>query len=151
MTRSINDAGLAIIKKDEGLQLRAYRDVAGIPTIGYGHTPATMGDTISVQEANALLIGDVTHACQAVDGSTHDVPTTDNQFSAMVSLTFNIGVGAFRSSSLLRLHRASAYAAAANAFLSWDKTHVNGVLKIEPGLLRRRTEESTLYLLGVPT
>jgi lysozyme len=147
MMRQINAAGLAIIKTGESLQLNAYLDPAGIPTIGWGHTPATMGTTITEEQADALLAADVSSACEGVNGVTSDVSTTDNQFSAMVSLTFNIGIGAFRGSTVLRLHRAGKYQGAADAFLFWNKSHVDGVLVALAGLTKRREQEMDLYLL----
>lgn len=142
------DPAFAIIRADEGLRLDAYRDTANIPTIGWGHSgpDVRMGMTISEAQALAFLVADTAHAAAAVDAVTHDVQTGNNQFSAMVSLTFNIGATAFRSSSVLRDHREGEPAAAASAFLMWDKSHVNGKLVVLAGLLRRRKEEAALYL-----
>jgi lysozyme len=64
----------------------------------------------------------------------------------MVSLAFNIGSRAFRSSTVLRQHRAGNYAAAADAFLMWDKDHQDGQLVVVPGLLGRRRMERAYYL-----
>lgn len=147
-TRQINAAGLALIESCEGLELTAYQDPAGIWSIGYGHTPSYEGQTITDVDAAELLAADVGWACACVYGATHDVPTTDNQFSAMVSIAYNIGAGAFRSSSVLRLHREDDSANAARAFLLWDKMHVNGNLVLSAGLLRRRELERDLYLAG---
>jgi lysozyme len=144
--RQINQAGLALVKADEGLRLKSYRDVAGIWTIGYGHTPAEEGQSITEAEAEGLLIHDLGSAETAVAAALGPVAATDNQYSAMVSLAFNIGNGAFRGSSVLRMHLAGQPDQAANAFLLWDKAHVDGELVIVPGLLRRRQEERALYL-----
>lgn len=144
--RLINTAGLALIKTDEGLELTAYQDQRGIWTIGYGHTPAWKGETIALAQADHLLAQDCGWAAVAVDAVTHDVPTSDNQFSAMASLCFNIGAAAFRSSSIVRLHRLKQYAGAADAFLLWNKLHIDGKLVASPGLTRRRQEERALYL-----
>ncbi len=148
MTRQINEAGLALVRRDEGLKLTAYRDGAGVLTIGYGHTgpSVTLGETITEAQAIVLLEADLGQAQYAVDDRTHDVATTDMQFSAMVSLCFNIGIGAFRTSSVLRFHRLGRTKIAADSFLLWDKAHVNGKLVVLPGLLRRREEERALYL-----
>ena len=146
MTRAINQAGLQIIKSGESCRLTTYLDPAGIPTQGWGHTPATMGQTISQAEADALLVSDIAWAAAAVDGATHDVSTTDNQFSAMCSFCYNVGAGAFRGSSVLRLHRAMKYQGAADAFLMWNRSHVDGKLVVLAGLTRRREEERALYL-----
>ncbi len=145
-TRTINTAGLNIIKSGEGLRLHAYLDPVGIPSIGYGHTPAKMGQTITQAQADQILLADIKHAADAVDVATRDVSTTDNQFSAMISLAFNIGVGAFRGSTVLRQHRAMAYQEAGDAFLRWNKGHIDGGLVAIPGLTRRRTQERALYL-----
>lgn len=146
MTRAINEAGLQIIKAGESCRLQTYLDPAGIPTQGWGHTPAKMGQTITQVQADALLVADVGWAEAAVDAATHDTHTTDDQFSAMVSLTFNIGAGAFRGSSVLRLHRAMKYQGAADAFLLWTHAHIDGKLVVLAGLARRREQERELYL-----
>ncbi len=148
MTRTINAAGLDIIKSDEGLRLRAYRDLAGIWTIGYGHTPAAPGQIIDQAEADRLLRHDVKTASKGVNGAVGGAATTSNQFSAMVSLTFNIGLGGFRASTVLRMHKAQKYLVAADAFLMWNKAHVDGALVPVAGLTRRRSEERLLYMTG---
>jgi lysozyme len=147
MARQINDPGLQLIASCEGCKLTAYQDVAGIWTIGYGHIAGVEpGMTITQNQAHAFLREDLGHAEAAVDSATSSVPTDDNQFAAMVSLCFNIGSGNFRTSSVLRQHVARNPAAAADAFLMWDKTHVDGELQVVQGLLRRRERERELYL-----
>jgi lysozyme len=147
MARQINDAGLQLIASSEGLRLNAYQDVAGVWTIGYGHIKGVgRGMTITQDQAMAFLREDLGQAEAAVDGATSSVATDDNQFAAMVSLCFNIGSGNFRTSSVLRLHRAGNPAGAADAFLLWDKAYVNGELQEVEGLKRRRQREKELYL-----
>jgi lysozyme len=147
MARQINNAGLNLIASSEGCKLTAYKDVAGIWTIGYGHIRGVVeGMTITQDQAMAFLREDLGQAEGAVDAATSSVATDDNQFAAMVSLCFNIGSGNFRTSSVLRLHRAGNPAAAADAFLMWDKAHVNGKLQEVEGLRRRREREKELYL-----
>lgn len=147
MAREIDVAGLALIKRFEGLRLEADQDVAGIWTIGYGHTRGVVpGMTITEAQADQALADDLGGAEAVVDDATADVATGDNQFSAMVSLCFNIGSVNFRASTVLREHRAGAFAAAADAFLMWNKTHVDGVLQVVAGLTDRRTAERALYL-----
>jgi lysozyme len=72
-----------------------------------------------------------------------EADTNENQFSAMVSLAYNIGLKAFQSSSVLRLHRLQDHQRAADAFLMWNK----GGGKVLPGLVTRRANERKLYLL----
>jgi GH24 family phage-related lysozyme (muramidase) len=146
MARVITQAGLAMVAEFEGLSLTAYRDVAGVWTIGYGHTPAAPGEQITRDEANRLLSEDLAGFAAVVDGATRDVPTTDGQFDAMVSLAFNVGSGAFRGSTVLRKHRESDFSGAGDAFLLFDKAHVDGELRVVGGLLRRRETERALYL-----
>jgi lysozyme len=102
--------------------------------------------TITDREAVEILKADLADTEALVEVLTSSVPTDDNQFAAMVSLCFNIGSGNFRTSSVLRLHRAGNPAAAADAFIMWDKAHVNGELKEVDGLKRRRERERELYL-----
>jgi lysozyme len=128
-------------------RLEAYQDVAGIWTIGYGHIGGVeQGMTVTEDQARAFLREDLGQAEAAVDTATSSVETDDNRFAAMVSLCFNIGSGNFRTSSVLRLHLALEPAAAADAFLLWDKAHVDGQLQVVQGLLNRRQRERDLYL-----
>ena len=151
MLRAINDAGLNLIKSFEGLRLNAYQDVRGIWTIGYGHIRAVRpGMTITEQQATQFLQQDLADTEAAVDSMTSAAPTTNNQYAAMVSLCFNIGRGNFQSSSVLRLHVARDYTSAADAFLLWDKSHVDGQLVEVQGLLNRRRAERDLYLTQDP-
>ena len=139
---NFTNAGLAIIKKFEGFSAKAYRDIGGVPTIGFGHTgpDVQMGDEISELEAENLLRGDLLHFDHGVLRLL-TAPTNDNEFSAMVSLAYNIGLGAFQKSSVLKFHNQGKKALAKAAFLLWIK--VNG----HPlnGLIRRRTAEANLY------
>ena len=142
-----NPAGLALIERFEGLRLEAYQDVAGIWTIGYGHTEdVCSGMIITVEQAQQFLQADLGTAEDAVSQATADAPTNPNQFSAMVSLCYNIGSGNFRSSTVLREHLLGGYQTAADAFLLWNKATINGVLETIRGLTARRTAERQLYL-----
>lgn len=149
VSRLINGAGLEIIQTSEGLRLESYLDTGGVPTIGWGHTgkEVKLGQHISLTQAIALLAADVGWAEDVVHGLTHDVLTNDNQFSAMVSLTFNIGQGQFKTSTCLRRHRAGNYIGAAEA-LQWF-VYDNGV-KLS-GLVKRRKREAALYLEPILT
>ena len=88
----------------EGLQLTAYRDAAGIPTIGYGHTKGVrMGDRISEDWARRLLRQDVAEVERQVRAMR--VASTDGQLDALVSFAFNVGISRLRRSALLRVIR----------------------------------------------
>jgi lysozyme len=147
MPRTINAAGLNLIKTFEGCVLTAYQDVAGIWTIGYGHTRGvTVGMVFTQAQANQALADDLLSTETSVDKAVAGVATTDNQFAAMVSLTYNIGSGNFASSTVLREHKAGNTQAAADAFLMWNKATINGTLQVVAGLTRRRAAERELYL-----
>lgn len=148
MSRHVNDAALTLIKQWEGKRLTAYQDVAGVWTIGYGSTSNVHpGMVITEQEATARLRSDLADAEQAVWNAV-DVDLTDNQFGALVSFVFNVGVGAFRSSSLLRKLNAGDYAAVPGELAKWNKARVGGVLTPVAGLSNRRAAEAGLWARG---
>jgi lysozyme len=139
--RTINGAGLALIRAHEGLKLEAYRDTSGIWTIGYGHIQNVKpGDGISCERAEQLLDADLMAAGQAVAGLVK-VPLTDNQFSALVSFVFNEGAGAFARSTLLRKLNGGGYGLVPACLKSW--IFDNG--KVLPGLVKRRAAEAALW------
>lgn len=140
----INEDGKALIKRFEGLRLRPYLCPAGVPTVGYGSTGphVKMGREITEADADALLDKDLERFEAGVTKLVEGVATNDNQFSAMVCLAFNIGLGAFAGSTVLKRHKLGNKIGAANAFEMW----VRGGGKILPGLMRRREAERKLYL-----
>lgn len=144
MTRRINENGLAIIKRFEGCRLESYKCPADKWTIGYGHTGDVYpGEKITQDQADAILSDDLARFEAGVEEVLCAAPTTSNQFSAFVSLAFNIGLGAFSRSSALRLHRTKLYGAAADAILLWNRA----AGKVLPGLVKRREAERGLYML----
>lgn len=140
----INAAGLDIIKMFEGCRLRAYQDVVSVWTVGFGHTGPDVhpGLVITQARADELLRQDLKKFEEGVVDLLVDAPARDNQYAAMVCLAYNIGLGAFGKSSVLRFHKARQYGAAANAF--WRFNKAGG--RVLAGLVRRREEERALYL-----
>jgi lysozyme len=137
----INDRGLALIKRAEGMRLDAYQDGGGVWTIGYGSTHGVYkGMTITPGEAERRLLEDLERhdITPYLDGCA----TTPNQFAAMTSLAFNIGLDRFNGSTVLKRHRLGNYSRAADAFLLWK--YDNG--RVVQGLLNRREAERELYL-----
>ncbi len=140
----------------------AFRSVAYLPTpddrwtVGYGFTeidgrPVVSGDTVTRAEADRRFPEIVAEYEDCVAVCVASVPTTQNQFNAMVSLCFNIGKGrrpgekgkdGFRTSSVLRAHLRGDYSAAARAFGLWNKQ----AGKVVDGLTSRRALESVVYL-----
>lgn len=145
MARKINAAGLDLIKSFEGLRLKAYICPANVWTIGYGSTGPHVkaGMTITQKEAERLLLDDLERFEAGVDKLLGNA--TDDQFSACVSLAFNIGLSAFARSTVLKRHKLKNHVGAANAFLLWNR----GGGMILKGLVRRREAERRLYL-GLP-
>ena len=141
MNYSISDEGLDLIKHFEGCELTSYICPSGIYTIGYGHTGDVLpGQTITQAEADALLREDVKKFEKGTNNYTN-VPLNQSQFDALVSFTFNVGLGAYRDSTLLRLLNGSDYEGAAGQFGRW----VNGANGPLPGLVRRREAEEKLF------
>ena len=137
-----SDDGLNIIKEFEHLRLDAYIPAPGdVPTIGWGTTAGVkMGDTIDLKTAEQYLRRDV-HSCEdAVNQSCGEL-LSQSQFDACVSLTYNIGAGAFKKSTLVKKIK-SHDPLAADEFLRWDKFHGAPLA----GLTRRRKEERELFL-----
>jgi hypothetical protein len=104
-----------------------------------------MGDTCTIEQAEQWLHEDAGWAIDAVDRLVH-VPLSEAQRSALTSLAYNIGVGAFTKSTLLRLLNAGDYAGAADQFDVWR--YDNG--KVVPGLVSRRRQEKLIFLGGTP-
>lgn len=138
----LNEAGLKLLKDFEGCELNAYQDVAGIWTIGYGHTGdlAYGGSVIDQDTADALLIEDVEKFERGVS-KLLTCHATDNQFSALVCFAYNVGLNALGHSHLLFKLNAGEPTEAALEFIKWD--HAGG--KEVPGLRRRRLAEKDLF------
>ncbi|MGD1899289.1 MAG: lysozyme [Phormidesmis sp.] len=137
-----NKNGLLLIKSFEGLRLQAYRDAVGIWTIGYGTTRGVRpGMRISENQAIEFLQGDLARFEKAINDSVK-VSINDNQFSALASFTYNVGPGAFRSSTLLRKLNRGDIRGAADEFPRWNKA--GG--RVLAGLTRRRNAERLLFL-----
>lgn len=138
-----------LISKFEGLKLKSYQDLGGIWTIGYGSTknPFTgvsvkEGDQITKETAIQWLEKEIESRTDAIK-KLIKVPVTSNQLAALTSLAYNIGLGAFYTSTLLRMLNAKAPAEdVANHFLKWNK--VKGV--VSKGLSNRRELERQLFL-----
>lgn len=140
--RCVSDVGIELITRYEGFRSNAYLCPAGVWTIGYGSTRGVkQGDTITREAAIARFRKELLIYEKGVLDLLK-TPANQNQFDAMVSLAYNIGVGAFNRSSVLRFHNQSIFGEAANSFLMWNK----GGGQVLPGLVRRREEERKLYL-----
>lgn len=146
----INQAGIDLIKKYEGFRASPYLCPAGIPTIGYGATFYPSGRKVSMKdnpiteaEAQSMLIDHLKEFVGHVNRYTADTKLTDNQFAALVSFAYNVGVGALQKSTLLKKVNKNPLDPSIPAeFKRW--AFVNG--KVLQGLLKRRTEEAKLFV-----
>lgn len=146
-----SDHGRAFITRWEGCHLKAYLCPAGVCTIGVGHT-AAMGDPkpvlgmkITQDEADAILARDLSQIERDIIASVK-VKLAQKQFDTLVSFVFNVGIGAFRKSTLLKKLNAGDYAAVPEELMKW--TRAGG--KVLQGLVNRRKAEADLWR-GAPT
>ena len=134
-----------IIAEFEGCRLHAYRDVVGIPTIGYGHIEhVRMTDSITQEQADDILFHDIEERWVRLRQWLPDGATV-NQKAACLSLAFNIGLGAFHKSTVLHRMHDGDMQGAAEAITWWDKAGGHVV----KGLVRRRAMERELFLKGL--
>ena len=129
------------LKEFEGLRLIAYRDAAGVPTIGYGHTRGVkMGDRLTVYWADQLLRKDV--AKVAYEVMQLGVVHTQGQLDALTSFAFNLGIGRLRNSTLLKtIREGGSHSQIKKEFKKW--VYAGG--KQMPGLVKRRNWEADRF------
>jgi len=164
--RNIPEAAVDLVKRFEGIpdgdpstvNTDPYLDPVGIWTIGYGHAIAYKGKFVRGSENKTLayslypggltrpqctdlLRGDMVGAARDVL-SVVKVAITDNQYAALISFTFNVGIGNLSVSTLLKRLNAGDYLTAANEFRKWNKA--GGV--VLNGLTKRREAERLLFL-----
>ena len=152
--RKLSKKGAEFIARYEGFVPYPYNDAAGHATIGYGHLlhhgPVTDADRkhwgrITREEGLALLRKDAQTAADAIYRLVRPRIMSQSRFDALVSFVYNVGVGAFEKSTLLkRLNSGRARTGAHAEFLKWDKA--GG--RILVGLQRRRTAEARLFATG---
>lgn len=141
----INDAGLGLIMYFEKCKLKAFKptkDPTEPWTIGWGHTGADVVESTvwSQGQADRALVDDLNKFCKAVTAMIM-VDVTDNQYSALVSLCYNIGITALKNSTLMKKLNFCDYHGAAAQFDVWNKD--GG--KVCEGLVKRREKERLLF------
>ncbi|WP_438721449.1 lysozyme [Bartonella rochalimae] len=145
MARKISKNCLNYLKKWEGLRLHAYRDASGIWTIGYGHTKKAgkpivfEGMVITERKAETILLTDLRQYEQAVEKAVY-VDLSDEQFGALVSFCYNIGITAFQNSTLLKKLNKGDYESVPIELQKWTKA---GGKRLK-GLVHRRAAEAGL-------
>jgi lysozyme len=144
----ISQKGLDLIKKFEGFSAKPYLCPAGVPTIGYGATYYTNGTKVTMNDAPISeewaeqLLSNMVHTYEKAVTSLVIPHISQNQFDALTSFAYNVGVTNFRKSTLLRLiNKNPDNPEIANQFMKW----VRGGGKVINGLIKRRQIESKLY------
>lgn len=139
---NVSSDGLDLIRSYESLRLKAYLPTPNdVWTLGYGHTKGVKeGDTCTEEQALEWLREDCSDAEKCIETHVH-VPLAQNEFDALVSLIFNIGCGAFRASTMLRLLNARDYEGCRDQFQRWNRQ----AGKELAGLTRRRAQESRMF------
>ncbi len=140
--------GIQIIQHFEGLKLRPYKCPAGLWTVGYGTLigngktlPPEWNRLFTVSECTALLFEELRSKEKGILRYVR-VPLTQNQFDAIVSFVYNLGLGAFQRSTLRRKINRGDFLGASQEFIKWNKA--GG--KVLAGLTRRRISETALFL-----
>ena len=139
----LSEQGLELIKRSEGFRAQTYKDMAGFPTIGFGHKllpGESYPEGIDEARASALLANDVKNVEQAVEKLVK-VTVTQGQFDALVDFCYNLGSARLASSTLLRELNAGRYDEAREQLLRWD----NAEGKVVADLEARREAESRLW------
>jgi lysozyme len=143
----VNSSGIKLLHDFEGLRLQAYLCPAKVATIGYGNTfyedgtPVRMGQTITKERAEQLFLNTLNKFANEVRRLITK-PLNDNQFSALVSFAYNVGIGNLRKSTLLRLVNENPNnPLIRNEFMRWNRAGGREMA----GLTRRRNAESSLY------
>jgi lysozyme len=144
----LSAAGLELIKTSEGFRDRTYLDVAGFPTIGYGHrllARESFPNGVSATLAAEMLAADVRQAEQAVERLVK-VALTQGQFDALTDFCFNLGAGRLASSTLLTALNAGRFEAARVQLLRWDLA----AGEVNAGLKARREAEFQIWGSAAP-
>jgi lysozyme len=151
---TVSPAGLAFLREREGLRLQSYQDQAGVWTIGYGDTGPHVkpGQTITRDEAERRFGIRVKVFAESVLLSLTSKPT-QGQFDAMVSLAYNIGVAAFKDSTVCKAFNRGDLMACAEAFGLFVKVRdkKTGKKRDNAGLIKRRAMEKAMFLADTST
>ena len=134
--------GLALIKKFEGCELKAYQCSAGVWTIGYGHTKDVVeGMEITQEQAEQMLVDEL-HEYESYINKYVTVALSQNQFDALVSWVYNLGPANLNASTMLKVLNSGEYEDVPAQMKRWNKA--GG--KVLEGLIRRREAEACLFV-----
>jgi lysozyme len=138
---NISQEGISLIKKFEGCELEAYKCAAGVWTIGYGHTKDVKeGDSILKEDAESMLMHELQKYCNDVNIAVK-VDLKQNEFDALVSWTYNLGLTNLNSSTMLRVLNEGKHNEVPAQIKRWNKA--SG--QVKQGLVRRREAEALMF------
>jgi lysozyme len=138
---NISQEGISLIKKFEGCELEAYKCAAGVWTIGYGHTKDVKeGDSILKEDAESMLMHELQEYCNNVDIAVK-VDLKQNEFDALVSWTYNLGLTNLNSSTMLKVLNEGKHDEVPAQMKRWNKA--SG--QVKQGLIRRREAEALMF------
>jgi lysozyme len=138
---NISQEGISLIKKFEGCELEAYKCAAGVWTIGYGHTKDVKeGDSILKEDAESMLVHELQKYCNDVDIAVK-VDLKQNEFDALVSWTYNLGLTNLNSSTMLKVLNEGKHDEVPAQIKRWNKA--SG--QVKQGLIRRREAEALMF------
>ena len=142
-----SEKGLDLIKCFESFRPVAYKCPAGVWSVGYGSTKGVSKNmTVTHEQAIKMLLDDVAMVENAISKNIH-VEINQNQFDALVSFVYNVGIGAFLKSTLLKAINNNDFALAASQFDRW--IYAGGI--ILRGLKTRREAEKQLFIIPTPS
>lgn len=153
----ISDKGIDFIKSKEAFYSKPYLDSVGVPTIGYGTTyyldnkRVTLKDKpITEVQATILLKAQIDNIYAAAVNKAIKVPLSQNEYDALVSFTYNVGINGMASSTLVRLINKGVRDADVirKWFLVWNKGTIKGKKVKINGLTNRRNFEADLFIEG---
>lgn len=136
------EKAIDLIKKYEGFSARPYKCPAGVLTIGYGRTIDVRPYEITTEEAETVWLSKYVKTIADQILAIVKVELSNNQICALIDFVYNLGIGNFKSSTLLRKINQGDFSAAANEFLKWNKA--GGI--VLKGLENRRIAERMLFL-----
>ncbi len=148
----VSDNCIRMIKHHEGVRQQPYQDPIGLWTVGVGHLigdgkklPKEWNKTFTMEEVDNILKADLARFERGVNTLIPITRLTQNQFDALVSFSFNVGLGNLQASTLRQKLNRGDYEGAGNEFPKWRKA--GG--KVLPGLVRRRADEKNLFMSDV--
>lgn len=140
------EKSVELIDKWESCKLKAYKDIAGIWTIGWGSIGHDIveGTVWTQQQADDRRDIKISDIAKCIDRNA-TCRLNDNQKAALVCFVYNIGQSAFINSTMLKLLKANDYTGAALQFARWNKATVRGKLVVSEGLTNRRKDEAEIF------